>query len=62
MDDSPFLTVQEVAARLRMNPETIRRWLRQGKLQGRMFGGDRGGYRIAEAEVQRFIAESKRAA
>ena len=47
MEGDRLLTVQEVAERLRINPETVRRWLRQGKLEGVMLGGDRAGYRIA---------------
>jgi excisionase family DNA binding protein len=62
VDDSPLLTVQEVAQRLRLNPETIRRWLRQGKLECILLGGDRGGYRIPESAVQRLINESKKVA
>jgi len=55
VDDDRLLTVQEVAARLRVNPETVRRWLRQGRLQGALLGGDRAGYRIPAAEVERFL-------
>src|SRR5919206_1902358 len=57
MPDDAFLTVAEVAARLRVNPETVRRWLRHGRLRGVLMGGDRAGYRIAESEVQRFLRE-----
>ena len=78
MRDDPLLTVPEVASmlrvnpetvrrmlrngRLRVNPETIRRWLRQGKLEGAMLGGDRAGYRIAESELRRLLEEGKEAA
>lgn len=55
MADDPLLKVTEVAERLRVNPETVRRWLRQGKLRGVLMGGDRGGYRIPESEVRRFL-------
>src|SRR4051812_1920565 len=48
-----LLTVQEVAARLRANPQTIRRWLREGKLSGRMLGGTKAGYRVPASEVER---------
>jgi excisionase family DNA binding protein len=50
-----LLTVQQVAARLKMNPETVRRWLREGKLRGYLLGGDRGGYRVAEQDLEAFI-------
>jgi excisionase family DNA binding protein len=62
MEGDRLLTVQEVAGRLRVNPETIRRWLRQGKLEGAMLGGDRAGYRIAESELRRLLEEGKEAA
>ena len=53
-----LLTVQDVAARLRITPETVRRWLRTGKLRGALPGGDKMGYRIAEGEVTRLLGES----
>lgn len=33
-----MLTVPEIAARLGRDPETIRRWIRAGKLRGRKVG------------------------
>lgn len=57
MADELFLTVKEVAERLRVNPYTVRRWLRDGKLRGRLMGGDRGGYRVAASELVRFMNE-----
>jgi excisionase family DNA binding protein len=53
--DGELLTVQQVAARLKMNPETVRRWLREGKLRGYLLGGDRGGYRVAADDLEAFI-------
>jgi excisionase family DNA binding protein len=50
-----LLTVQDVAFRLRITPETVRRWLRTGKLRGALLGGDKMGYRIAESEVARLL-------
>lgn len=52
MEDDPLLTVSEVAARLRLNPRTIRRWIKSGKLHGIDFGSDRAGYRIRASEVE----------
>lgn len=51
-----LLTVQQVASRLKLNPETVRRWLREGRLRGIRFGGS-GGYRIPQSEVERFLAQ-----
>jgi excisionase family DNA binding protein len=56
MDGDKLLTVEEVAERLRVNPYTVRRWLRDGTLSGKLMGGRRGGYRIAESELARFLA------
>jgi excisionase family DNA binding protein len=55
MEDEAMLTVAEAAARLRINPETVRVWLRSGKLKGFMPGGDKIGYRIPESEVRRVM-------
>ena len=52
-----LLTVPEVAERLRVNRETVRRWLRQGRLRGTLMGGTKAGYRIKESEVARIEAE-----
>jgi excisionase family DNA binding protein len=51
--------VREVAQRLRSSPETVRRWLRQGKLRGFRPGGTKLGYRVAEDELERFIKLSQ---
>jgi excisionase family DNA binding protein len=55
MNDQRLLTVREVAERLRSSPETVRRWLRQGKLRGFRPGGTKLGYRVPESELQRFL-------
>ena len=53
-----MLTVSEVAERLRLKPETVRRWLRSGKLHGVSLGSDSAGWRVPEAEVERLLASS----
>jgi excisionase family DNA binding protein len=50
-----FLTVAQVAERLQTTPDTIRRWIREGKLKAVMPGGAKLGYRIAEADVERLL-------
>jgi len=59
MVSDEFLTVTEVAGKLRISPYTVRRWLRDGKLKGKMMGGDRGGYRVSASEVNRFMADDR---
>jgi excisionase family DNA binding protein len=48
-----------VAARLRVSPETVRRYLRRGWLTGVVLGGRSTGYRIEEEELERFLAASR---
>lgn len=57
MPEEKLLKVPQVAERLDVSQETIRRWLREGKLKGRLLGGTRSGYRILESEVERFIRD-----
>jgi excisionase family DNA binding protein len=59
MNEQRLLTVREVAERIRSSPETVRRWLRQGKLRGFRPGGTKLGYRVPESELQRFIRRSQ---
>jgi excisionase family DNA binding protein len=55
MEGEPHYTVKEVAERLRLNPETVRVWLRTGRLRGVLLGGRKSGYRIPGSEVQRLL-------
>jgi excisionase family DNA binding protein len=56
MESGPerLLTVEEVAKRLDLHEETIRRYLQRGLLKGIKFG-NRGGWRIKEGDLQAFI-------
>ena len=49
-----MLTVEQVAERLQVNEQTIRRWLRDGELTGVPFGG-RTGWRVGEEDLQAFL-------
>lgn len=57
MTDDELLTVDEFAARLKIHPETVRIWLRSGRLHGSRPGGTRLGWRIPAGELQRIVAE-----
>ena len=57
MDNDPLLTVREVADRLRLKPETVRRWLRSGRLRGISLGSDHAGWRVRESEVRRLTGD-----
>lgn len=52
-----LVTVPEAATRLRVDQETIRRWLRSGRLQGINLGPGKGRWRIRAAELDRFLIE-----
>jgi len=45
-----WLTVQEVSEGLSVDPSTVRRWIRQGQLKAKRFGGV---VRIDPAEVEK---------
>jgi excisionase family DNA binding protein len=52
-----WLTVPEVAERLRVSQETVRRWIRASQLPVLDLGGPKAGYRIREADLDAFLAE-----
>ncbi len=54
--DERMLSVPEVAEWLHVGAETVRRYLRAGRLRGVLLGGRGSAYRIPEAEVRRFLS------
>lgn len=52
--DLTMLTVEQVADRLQVNEQTVRRWLREGELEGIAFAG-RTGWRISEEDLRAFL-------
>lgn len=53
-----YLTTSDVAARLDVSLDTVRRWLRSGELKGTPFG--RAGYRIDDEDFQAFLRQRRR--
>jgi excisionase family DNA binding protein len=51
-----LLTVEDVAKRLAVHVDSVRRWIRNGELQAIDLGGA-AGYRIPQAELDRFMRE-----
>ncbi len=51
-----YLTVTEVAAHLGVRPETVRRWLRGGRMPAVALSR-KAGYRIRKADFQAFLQE-----
>lgn len=52
-----YLTTSDVATRLGVSLDTVRRWLRSGELKGTPFG--RAGYRIEDADFQAFFQQRR---
>lgn len=53
-----YLTTSDVATRLGVSLDTVRRWLRSGELRGTPFG--RAGYRIEDADFEAFLHQRRR--
>ena len=56
--DHDLLTTAEAAAYLRVHPETVRQWARTGAIPAVKFG-NRGGFRFARADLDRFLADRR---
>jgi len=50
-----MITVPEAARRLRRNPETVRRWIREGKLRSTKVGTQ---HLLAEEDLDQFGADA----
>ena len=49
------LTVPQVARRVRRNPETVRRWIREGRLRARKVGTQ---HLVEEADLRALVGPS----
>jgi excisionase family DNA binding protein len=54
-----YVTVDEAAEYLGVHPQTVRRWLRDGQIQGTMISRA-AGYRIRREEVEHVVEEGLR--
>jgi excisionase family DNA binding protein len=52
-----LLTLREAAVVLRMNPRTLRAYLRRGEIEGRLIGGR---YRFRMIDLDRFFEDAPR--
>ena len=55
MDGERWLTVAQTAERVQVHPETVREWLRMGKLRGSLINR-RAGWRIRESDVEQLLS------
>ena len=51
-----YMTVARFAQEAAISKDTVRRWIREGKIAGRAIGGRRAGYRIPYDELERVLA------
>lgn len=51
-ESDEWLTVTEVAQRLKLHQETIRRWIRDGKIRATNLGSTHAGYRIRTSDLE----------
>lgn len=56
MSGTRDLTVDDVAERMQITPESVRRWLREKKLAGYQ-ASRQAGWRVRPEDLERFIAE-----
>jgi excisionase family DNA binding protein len=56
MVDDTLFTVEEVAARLGVHPETVRKWIKNKELRATNLGG-RAGYRISRSALEQFLRD-----
>jgi len=54
-DKEELLTVDEAAARLKIKADTVRKWLRSGKLRAAKLGRS---WRIPDSEVEALLKET----
>ncbi|MDP8225135.1 MAG: CTP synthase (glutamine hydrolyzing) [Candidatus Lernaella stagnicola] len=57
-DPEQFLTLEDVAERLKVSISTVRRWVKSGDLKA-LKVGNRGQYRISEEDLDDFLAETE---
>ncbi|WP_434794535.1 hypothetical protein TPDSL_15740 [Terrisporobacter petrolearius] len=53
-----FYTVKDIAEMLSVNEETVRRWIRDGKLEAER-GSGRQGSKVSDASLKRFLENNK---
>jgi excisionase family DNA binding protein len=52
--EEKWYTVEQIATLIQVHAQTVRRWLRDGDLTGRNFGG-KTGWRVRESVLKDFL-------
>ena len=50
-----YYTIQQIAEMLETDPETVRRWIRQKKLNAVSLSSKKDGYSVEESELRKFL-------
>ena len=50
-----WMSVEQVAEKIKVSEETVRRWIRAGDLPVLDLGGPRSGYRIRTSDLESFL-------
>lgn len=58
MDLDYIFTIEDVAKKFTVNPETVRRWCREGKIKFIKLPGKKSKYRFSETGIREFISNS----
>ena len=56
--DNEYLTPEEIAAKLRVHEDTVRRWLRTGELEGIKIGKRQ--WRVKRRELEEYLSGQRR--
>jgi excisionase family DNA binding protein len=56
-DEGVYLSIKDVATKLQVNQDTVRRWIREGKLHATYLGSK---YRISQHDLQVFLKERRK--
>ena len=54
-EKTSYYTIADISERLNVNPETVRRWIRNGKLKAKLSRSKKEGFKISEASYKNFI-------
>ena len=57
MQNDIYLTVEEIARQLKVSPDTVRRWIREGRLPAIDLIGQ---YRIRLEDYERFLEQRRK--
>lgn len=60
MSNERWLTVADIAGQLQVDEQTVRRWIREGRLAARKMGGQ-AGHRIRARDLDAFMESLEQA-